>query len=203
MSHTMPHWLHEKSKLDVDASRGEPRASCGLRSGNPGSTRRVKDRGFVADSGGSASGMGLRGARPDASEFESLDAQGEQTGTVGIKAGKTSRAPGAIDSRDPGEAGGRPGEGAPGVWIESCPLGWTDPGEASGASVRDKAEGATGAKVDASAGVPTEAGQLFVYSSASAGSEEFSQDVKKNFENWALGRPWSLKMRPVLACILV
>ncbi len=59
-------------------------------SASPGSRRGSKDSGSLADTGASASGMDGRSPRDDASDSESLDAQGERTGTKGFRTDKTT-----------------------------------------------------------------------------------------------------------------
>ncbi len=70
-------WFHEKPNLSVNAFRSKQRAFTGHGAANPGSPHGDKDRGSIADTGGSASGVGRRRARVDATELKPLDAPGE------------------------------------------------------------------------------------------------------------------------------
>ena len=72
-------YFHEKPNFNVNASRSKQRAFTGHGTANPGSPYGDKDRGSIADTGGSASGVDRRRVRVDATELKSLDAPSERS----------------------------------------------------------------------------------------------------------------------------
>jgi hypothetical protein len=173
--------IHEKPIINVNASGGQPRAFALHGSASPGSRCWDEDSGFAADTGGSASGMDLRGFGDNASEFESVDAQGKR---AGAKDSGTDKAPGASRSLN--------GSGAAGigsslravtfrVWAESGSMGRPDISGPLKAPVWDSAESSTGSVVDAPVRLSAETGRVFVSSSAQRRGQAVSSDFKKNF----------------------
>jgi len=194
---------HEKILTHSHPSRGEPRASLGLRSENPGGLYGNQDRGSGADRGGSASGMDLRGLGPEPSKLESLDAQGQRT-RVGLL--KTSTQTGTscpFDSPDSSGIRGAAGETSFRVWAQSGPLGWPHLSGSPPASLWNQAEGPSGAVLDAPIGISTETGQLFLPAGPGRRKQAVPQIVKKNCGPWDPRRPSSLRTKPVSRPILV
>jgi len=172
---------HEKSKFNVNQSGSKPRASIGLGPENPGSLYRDKDSGSLADFGGSASGVDLRGFRSDASELKRLDAQGKREGGRVSEGGDSAW---ASPSFKPGnDSGSREefGEISFGIWAKSGALGWSHLGNLFETSVWDKAESSSGAKLDAPGGVSFKTGQLFLSAGQGGRGQEVPAGLKKNF----------------------
>jgi len=155
-------FLHEKSNLNGNASRSEPRAFTCHGTAHPGSPHGNKDRGALAGTGGPASGMDRRRAGDNASELESLDAPGKRPRSKSLRAGETAGTSPALDATGAKAAGRGPGEISLGIRAPAGPLGWSHPRGPSEASVRDKPEGSSGTVLDAPVRVSTEEGRLYV-----------------------------------------
>ena len=133
--------LHEKSDIDVNASRSEQRAFTGHGTANPGSPHGNEDRGSIADTGGSASGLDRRRVRVDASEFESLDAPGERSRVKGFGAHKAAWASGADNPKSSAAIRRRFRAVSFGIRVTPSSMGWFHFGGPSEASVGDNLEG--------------------------------------------------------------
>lgn len=177
----MVSWVHEKPILNVNASGGQPRASVVHDSASPGSRCGNKDSGSLADTGGSASGMDRRGLGDDASESESLDAQGERTGVEGSRTSKATRASGSFNLEGGSGIGRSLGAVPVGVWAESSSVGWPHISGPPEASFWNKLEGSAGPVLDAPIGLSAETGRVFISSSAERRGQAISPSIKKNF----------------------
>ena len=91
---------------------------------------------------------------------------------------------GTGSGREPSEV--RPGPG----W-----LGWPHPGSSPEAAFWGKAEGTTGAELDAPFGLQPETSQLCLRSGSEEGRPGFSPGVKKNCRNWRNGKRWTPRRR--------
>src|SRR5512139_3482167 len=91
--------FHEEPNLNVNASRSKQRASTGDGTVNPGSPYGNKGRGSIADIGGSASGLGCRRVRVDATELESMDARSERSGGKGLGTCEAAGASAAVNRK--------------------------------------------------------------------------------------------------------
>ena len=173
--------IHEKPIVNVNASGGQPRAIALHGSASSGSRCGDENSGFAADTGGAASGMDRRGSGDNASEFESVDAQGKRAGT---KDSGTDKAPGTSGSSN---CQGAAGIGSSlravtcRVWAASGSVGRPDISGPLKAPVWDSAESATGPIVDAPIGLSAETGRVFISSSAQFRGQAISPDFKKNF----------------------
>jgi hypothetical protein len=174
-------WIHEKFIFNVNASGGQPRAFSLLGSGSPGSRCWSEDSGFVADTGGSASGMDRRGSGDNASEYESLDAQSERAGAEGSGTDKATWASSSFNAQGASGLGGSLRAVTFRVWAESGSLGRPHISGSLKASFWDNVEGSTGPVLDAPVGVSAETGWVFVSSSAKQRGQAISPDLKKNF----------------------
>ena len=142
-------FLHEKSNLNGNASRREPRAFTGHGTADPGSPHGNKDRGALAGTGGPASGMDRRRVGDNASELESLDAPGKRSRGKGLGTPETAGASAALDAKGAKAVGRGPGEISLGIRAPSGPMGWSHPRGPSEASVWDNPEGSSGSVLDA------------------------------------------------------
>ena len=156
--------FHEKSDIDVNASRSEQRAFTVHGTANPGSPHGGKDRGSIADTGGSASGMDRRRVRVDASELKPLDAPGERSRVKGLGAREATWASGPDKPKSSAAIGEGFGEGSFGIWVTASSMGWSHLGGPSEASVWDNLESSSSSVLDAPIGVLTEAGGIYVSS---------------------------------------
>jgi hypothetical protein len=157
-------WFHEKSDLNVNASRSKPRAFTGHGTANPGSQHGDKDCGSFADTGGSASGVDRRRVRVDASELKPLDAPGERWRVKGLDACEAAWAPAAVNRKSSTAIRGGFRETSFGVWVTAGSMGWSHFGGPSEASVWDKLESSSSSVLDAPIGVSTETGRIYVSS---------------------------------------
>ena len=156
--------FHEKSDIDVNASRSEQRAFTGHGTANPGSPHGNKDRGSIADTGGSASGMDRRRVRVDASELKPLDAPSERSRVKGLGTREAAWASGPDKPKSSTAIGGRFREASFGIWITASSMGWSHLSGPSEASVWDNLESSPSSVLDAPIGVSTEAGGIYVSS---------------------------------------
>ena len=172
---------HEKSKFNVNASGSKSRASVGLGQENSGSLYRNKDSGSLADFGGSASGVDLRGLGSNASELKRLDAQSKREGGRVSEGGDSAWASSSFNSGN--DSGNRAEfrEISFGIWAKPGALGWSHLGGLSETSFWNKAESSSGAKLDAPGGVSFKTGQLFLFAGEGGGGQEVSAGIKKNF----------------------
>jgi hypothetical protein len=156
--------FHEKSDVNVNASRSKQRAFTGHGTANPGSPHGDKDRGSIADVGGSASGVDRRRVRVDASELKSLDAPSERSRVKSLSTREAAWASAAVNAKNSAAIRGRFREASFGIRITASSMGWSDLGSPSEASVWDKLESSPSSVLDASIGVSTEAGGIYVSS---------------------------------------
>ena len=156
--------FHEKSDLNVNASRSKQRAFTDHGTVNPGSPHGDKDRGSIADTGGSASGMDRRRVRVDASELKPLDAPSERSRVKGLGAREAAWAPAAVKPKSSAAIRGRFREASLGIWVTASSMGWSHLGGPSEASVWDNLESSPSSVLDAPIGVSTEAGGIYVSS---------------------------------------
>ena len=156
--------FHEKSNLNVKASRSKQRAFTGHGTANPGSPHGDKDRGSFADTGGSASGVDRRRVRVDAPELKPLDAPSERSGIKGPGTREAAWASAAVNPKSSAAIGERFREASFGIWVTASPVGWPHFGGSSEASVWDNLEGPPGSVLDAPIGVSTEAGGIYLSS---------------------------------------
>ena len=117
MVNNMPVWFHAKSQFDVGSSRSKPKQFVKSSSGNPGGLRWNKNCGSSADIGGSASGMGCRSTRSDASKLELVDAQGERERAGVPEAGEETWATSSADRTSSARVGGTTGKIARGFSV--------------------------------------------------------------------------------------
>lgn len=156
--------VHEKSDFNVATSRSKQRAFTGHGTANSGSPYGDKDRGSVADTGGSASGVGGRRVRVDAAELKSLDASSKRSRIKGLGAREAAWAPAEVNPRRAAAIREGFGEASFGIRVTASPLGWSHLGGSSEARVWDNLESSPGSVLDASIGVSAEAGGLYVSS---------------------------------------
>jgi hypothetical protein len=157
-------WFHEKPNLNVNASRSKQRASTGHGTANPGSPHGNKDRGSVADIGGSASGLDRRRVRVDATELKPLDAPGKRSRVKGLGTREAAWASAALNPKSSAAIRGRFREASFGIRVTASSMGWSHFGASSEASIWDNLESSPSAVLDASIGVSTEAGGIYVSS---------------------------------------
>jgi hypothetical protein len=156
--------FHEKPNLNVNASRSEQRAFTGHGTANPGSPHGDKDRGSIADTGGSASGVDRRRVRVDATELKPLDAPSERSGVKGLGTREAAWASAAVNFKSSAAIRGGFREASFGIRVTASSMGWSHLGGPSEASVWDNLESSPGSVLDASIGVSTEAGGIYVSS---------------------------------------
>jgi hypothetical protein len=172
--------FHEKSDINVNASRSKQRAFTGHGTANPGSPHGDKDCSSIADTGGSASGVDRRRVRVDASELKPLDAPGERSRVKGLGTGKAAWASAAFNPKSSAAIGGGFREASFGIWVAASSMGRSHLSGASEASVWDNLEGASSSVLDAPIGVPTEAGGIYVSSREERRGQAISSGLKKN-----------------------
>ena len=169
---------------------------------SPGSLDRYKDCGFIAGTGGPASGMDNSSIGSNPHEFESVDSWGEQR-RCGVSSTKTSTwPPWATDRGSCPKIARSSGEKSSWVWLVTCWMGWSNPGCSFEEIFWDKPEGSTSPVLDASVGLSDEACQLCVCSGPFWGCQALSSVVKKSSETLSQKRRLSFKMRQGLARIL-
>jgi len=156
--------FHEKPNLNVNASRSEQRAFTGNGTANSESPHGNKDRGSIADTGGSASGVDRRRVRVDATELKPLDARSERSRVKGLGTCEAAWASGAVNPESSAAIRGRFREASFGIWVTASSMGWSHLGGPSEASVWDKLKGSPSSVLDASIGVSTETGGIYVSS---------------------------------------
>lgn len=195
-------WARAKPHTDVDPSCGQERASFSFSRGNPRCLGWDKDSRFAPSPGGSASGMDNRGLGLDANESRAVDSCSERRRNSGFKAQAEARQTHPIRAKDPQSARGPLGEVASRVWVESSSVGWPHGGDPFKATLRDNLKSKTGPELDASPGIPSEAGQLFLLASESHRGPEISAGFKKNLRRWGLLRRWSSRTKQALASTL-
>jgi hypothetical protein len=154
--------FHEKSDIDVNASRSEQRAFTGHGTANPGSPHGNKDRGSIADTGGSASGVDRRRVRVDASELKPVDAPSERSGVKGLGTREAAWPSAAVNLKSSAAIRGRFREASIGIWVTASSMGWSHVGGPSEASVWDNLESSSSSVLDAPIGVSTETGGIYV-----------------------------------------
>ncbi len=151
---------HEKPNLNVNASRSKQRAFTGHGTSNPGSPHGDKDRGSIADTGGSASGVDCRRIRLDATELKPLDAPSERSRVKGLDTREAAWTTAAVDLKSSATTRGGFGEASFGIRVTACSMGWSHVGGSSEASVWDNLKSSPGSILDAPIGVSTEAGRI-------------------------------------------
>ena len=156
--------FHEKPNLNVNASRSKQRAFTGHGTSNPGSPHGDKDRGSIADTGGSASGVDRRRVRVDATELKPLDAPSERSRVKGLGAREATWASAAVKLKSSAAIRGGFGEASFGIWVTASSMGWSHLGGPSEASVWDNLESPPSSVLDASIGISLEAGGIYVSS---------------------------------------
>jgi len=156
--------FHEKPDFNVNASRSKQRASTGHGTTNPGSPHGSKDRGSIADTGGSASGVDRRRVRVDATELKPLDAPGERSRVKSFGTQEAAWASTAVKPKSPAALRGGFREVSFGIWVTASSMGWSHLGGPSEASVWDNLESSSSSVLDASIGVSTEASGIYVSS---------------------------------------
>ena len=156
--------FHAKPDLNVNASRSKQRASTGDGTANPGSPYGNKGRGSIADTGGSASGVGCRRVRVDATKLEPLDAPSERSRLKGFDSRETTWASATVNPKRSEAIRGGFREDSFGIWVAASSMGWSHLGGSFEASVWDNLESSPGSVLDASIGVSTEAGGIYVSS---------------------------------------
>jgi hypothetical protein len=129
--------FHEKPNLNINASRSKPRAFASHGTANPRSPHGNKDRGSIADTGGSASGMDRRCVRVDASELKPLDAPSERSRVKGLGTHEAAWASTAVKPKSSAAIRGRFREASFGIWVTASSMGWSHLGGSSEASVWD------------------------------------------------------------------
>ena len=156
--------FHEKPNLNVNASRSKQRAFIGHGTSNPGSPHGDEDRGFIADTGGSASGVDRRRVRADATELKPLDAPSERSRVKGLGIREAAWASAEVNFKS--SAAIRRGfrEASFGIRVTAPSMGWSHFGGSSEASVWDNLESSPSSVLDASIGVSTEAGGIYLSS---------------------------------------
>jgi hypothetical protein len=156
--------FYEKPNLNVNASGSKQRAFTGHGTANPGSPHGDKDRGSIADTGGSASGVDRRRVRDDATELKPLDAPGERSRVKGFGTGEAAWASAAVNFKSSTAIRGGFREVSFGIRVTAPSMGWSHFGGPSEASVWDNLESSPGSVLDASIRVSTEAGGIYVSS---------------------------------------
>ena len=173
--------LHEKSHFIFDASRCKPRASDSLCFGGPGGMDGFKDSRPIADTGGSASGMDSRGIRLDATELESLDAQGKRAGDKGVRDKTQEWASFAVNPRYATEIGDGFGEEAFRPWDKPGSMGRSHACCPPETAFWREDKSPPSPVLAAPIRVLSETCRLLVYSGAFKRSEEVPRRFKKNF----------------------
>jgi len=158
---------HAKPHTGIDPSCGQERASFSFSRRNPWRLDWDKDSRFTPSPRGSAPRMDNRGLGPDAHESRAVDSCSERRGNRGFKTQAEARQARPIGAKDARSARGPLGEVASGVWAESSSVGRPHGGDPFKATVRDNFKSKAGSELDASPGIPSEAGQLFLLASES------------------------------------
>ena len=156
--------FHEKPNLNVNASRSKQRAFTGHGTANPGSPHGDKDRGSIADTGGSASGVDCRRFRVDATELKPLDAPSERSRVKGLGTPEAAWASAAVNLKSSAAIRGGFREASFGIRVTASSMGWSHLGGPPEASVWDNLKSSPSSVLDASIGVSTEAGGIYVSS---------------------------------------
>jgi hypothetical protein len=156
--------FHEKPNFNFDASRSKQRAFAGHGTSSPGSPHGNKDRGSIADTGGSASGVDRRRVRVDATELNPLDAPSERLRVKGLGTREAAWASAAVEFKSSAAIRGGFREASFGLWVTASSMGWSHLGGPSEASVWDNLESSPGSVLDASIGVSTEARGIYLSS---------------------------------------
>ncbi len=156
--------FHEKPNLNVNASRSKQGALTGHGTANPGSPHGDKDRGSIADTGGSASGVDRRRVRVDATELKPLDAPSERSRLESLDSREATWASTAVNAKGSEAIRGAFREDSFGIWVTASSMGWSHLGGSFEASVWDNFESSPGSVLDASIGVSTEASGIYVSS---------------------------------------
>ena len=157
-------YFYEKPNLNVKASGSKQRAFTDHGTANPGSPYGDKDRGSIADTGGSASGVGRRRVRVDAAELKPLDAPSKRPRVKCLDTRAATWASAAVNRKSSAAIRGRFREASFGIWVTASSMGWSHLGGSFEASVWDNLESSPGSVLDASIGVSTEAGWIYVSS---------------------------------------
>lgn len=197
----MLNWMHEKSHAGIDPYGSQQEATVSHGRGDPRRLDWDKDCCFVAGAGRSASWMDNRGLGPNAHEPDSVDSCGERRRAGGLKIQAQTWKTRPISPKASENSRGPLGGFASKVWVESSSVGRPHVGGSLKASLRDNPKSKAGPEVDASAGIPPEAGQLLVSSSSIPRGQEVPQGFKKNLGCWVPRRLWSSRTRQALACI--
>jgi|GEM_PF-858276 hypothetical protein len=156
--------FHEKPNLNVNAFRSKQRVFTGHGTANPGSPHGDKDRGSIADTGGSASGVDRRRVRVDATELKLLDAPSERSRVKGLGTREAAWASAAVNAKSSAAIRGRFREASFGIRVTANSMGWSHFGGSSEASVWDNLESSPSLVLDASIGVSIEASGIYVSS---------------------------------------
>src|SRR5512139_3190535 len=117
--------FHEKSDINVNASRSKQRAFTGHGTANPGSPHGDKDCGSIADTGGSASGVGCRRVRVDATELKPLDAPSERSRPKGLGSHEATWASTAVNVKGSAATRGSLSQDSFGIWVTASSVGWS------------------------------------------------------------------------------
>ena len=173
--------FHEKPDFNVNASRSKQRAFTGHGTANPGSSHGSKDRGSIAGTGGSASGLDRRRVRVDATELKPLDAPGERSRVKGLGTHEATWASTAVKPRRSAAIRGGSREAPFGIRVTASSMGWSHLGGSFETSVWNNLESSPGAVLDAPIGVSTEAGGIYVSSRKEGRGQAISSSLKKNF----------------------
>ncbi len=156
--------FHEKPNLNVNASRSKQRAFTGHGTSNSGSPHGDKDRGSIADTGGSASGVGCGRVRVDATELKPLDASSERSRVKGLGTREAAWASAAVNVKSSAAIRGGFREASFGIRVTASSMGRSHVGGSSEASVWNNLESSPSSVLDASIGVSAEAGGICVSS---------------------------------------
>lgn len=146
--------------------------------------------------------MDMRGARFDASELESLDAQGKRTRVEGF-GGKAKERPSLpVNFEDSPEIRRRFGENAFRAWDKPRPMGWSHAGCSYKAAFWREDKGSPSPVLVAPVGILPETCRLLIHTGAFKGNEAIPCRFKKNFSLFNHMRLLFLKTRLVLRFIL-
>lgn len=194
-------WRHETPHLGINASRSHPGTPGGHGQRDSWSLDGHQDCCPPAGVGRSTPRMDNRGAGVNPHELESLDAWSERSRhpCAGAQTAAGSAAP--LNSLGTTDVGSAPGAESTSVRSATCPMGWAHAGDPSEAGSGHRLEGAPGADVDASTGLPPEAGRVYLPAGPIQRHPSIPAGVKKNSTRSDLERPSSFKMRPDSPCI--
>lgn len=193
---------HEKTNINLNASRSKPSESFSFCSENPGSIYRYKDSRLIADIGGAATGMDNPGIRLEATGFESVDAQSKRERIRSFKTKTQAGTSLPIRPENRVRTGETPGKVASRFWYKSVSMGWSNTCASSGTLFWDKDKGTSGSKLASSVRLSVKASKLFLPPGSKGRCQKISKGVKKNFKILKLMRLLFLKMKQVLLCIL-